>query len=1306
MAWIGNRTPVGREFHREMCAAHDPIADLRAELVRLHDEVGKPTYRQLEAHGARLGLSLATSTVSDLLTGRRRARWNTVWWFVQACREHAHAAGPDVPAVRFDEDWWKGQYDQQDAAEPAGTVGRVVRRGYYTSVIDAFRADHAEADWGDTVDKLLTAFTAAPGFHVVTGEAYAGKTALMTKLHKELERRGVPVVIFYVVQHEADRPIHYLPAVIAQLLAVLASREDVYASFVLEPTPERQLVQYEELWCDFVAGPEPVFLLLDGLDERALELGGAGLAGLVPRSAGTHGRVVLTTRPNPALGLPRAHPLTRRLTTATRVLTPSPRARAQRDLVEREVAAFLRGEDPRGRDLAGLIAVAGAPVSDREVAELLDLPGPGVAAALREPIARSLFLEPAPDTTPRFRFAHQQIRAFVEEELDRDGAGETDAAIARVLEWADRYAAGAWPSRTPHFLREHLPTFIASRVAPGRRARQLTALLDDDYRRLKRMVSGNDRTFFQLLDLARDMVVADADFGYDPGAAFMVETWSANMVVLTQIDLYTSCTTLARAGLHDNALDGARLIPSPVRRCTALDALVTVLHEQGAVEALRSAHQVMAATFSALQPDTIVYDIALGRLVRSALAAGDPAAVRTALNMATPDKRKFVAESSVSTIHAQIRADLAVEFSRSELSNAWAAIFLRGQTLLHHTAGAPEKDVRTLLAGIPDSARPAVDAQLRARKAVATGRSVDVCLSLFAELRPAERAFELGELALFLAGSDPDGAVVAARAAHAEVATLISREDTRYWGANNGLPDGRLPDGAAQFGVVAAGRVYAQAGLLDNSAEVARELIDDHNYIVANCYIGEIYEEIACFLTRMGRIEEARELADQDPTYRAAGLTGIARAAAETGRLPVALTIARDVDPSERDQFYGVVVDGLRRAGDHEQARQVALESAVEPATDRDFLGNGEFDGEPLCLDLIAIGRLDLARRAADRVPESVRRRLLARIDAATQNEETAANKVLTTASAVAREGNHQRCAAIARETVDPSLRRQLTAVEAFCLHRLGRLEEASTRLDTIMSESREDAAIAALLMAQAFQAEPDEPAFRACAVHLAEALLRLPASVEHRGVLVLAHSSMVLSGDIGTGLAQVTALDDGLLLPYVLRRTCRSLVAARPDHPQLSTLVDHALAHLQHDESSADSFSPDDRHFAELVKITAQAGRVAEALRLASAIVSDKLRAQALSEVLPAVVAAQRHDAMWALAGQFDNPLHQVQAASRAIATMTDPSKPTYRRSVRQLFDAVQATNDIHQRWQALGHLALALLPAAPECLDHYLPR
>lgn len=1268
-----------------MCAARDPMAGLRGELVRLRKEVGEPSYRRLEADAALLRLRLPTSTVSDLLTDQRLARWDTVWGFVQACRKYARDTGLRVPADRFDQDWWRGQYPG-NADEPARAVDRVVLPGYYSSVIDAFRADHADADWGDIVDELLTAFAAEPGFHVVTGEAYAGKTALMTKLHEELERRDVPVVIFYVVQHEEDRPVHYLPAVITQLLAVLAAREDRYASMPLEQTVERQLVQYEELWRAYSAVPEPVFLLLDGLDERAPEPAGVGLPALVPRSAGTHGRVVLTTRSHPALDLPRAHPLNRSLDAATHVLTPSPRARAERGLVERELAAFLRGEDARGRDLAGLVAVAGGPVSDREVAELLTLPTSGAAAALRAPIARSLFLERASDGTPRFRFAHRAIRAFVEEELDRDGAGGTDAAIARVLAWADRYATQGWPRNTPRFLAEHLPTFIASRVAPQRRGPRLAALLHDDYRRLTRMVSSTDRAFLQLIELARETVAADTDVGTNPVDAFLVEAWSAEIAAFNPTAWY-SLAALVRAGLHDHALAEARLIPDSMERGYVMIALVTALHQQGAWEALRSAQREMATAVSELDLDIDRHHDLLGLLVRAALLVGDPAAVWSALDAAGHAHRRSVAELSTFDVRGPVSTDLAVEFSRSELGLVVATAFLREQALLHQAAGSPEQEMAALLSALPDGAA-AVETQLHARTDTAAGAPIEACLSLFAKLTPTERAFELGAFAGFLTDLDTDRALVVARAAHAEAAALPPHDQPRW-----------------EFAAI-TGLVYARAGLHDDAAEVARELAMSRNPD-ARSLADRVYDEIACSLTRLGRLDEARDLLDGATPHRAVHLAAVVRTAAEMGELPAALAIVDEMRPGDRGQAYAEVVDGLCRAGDYERAQDLALRVALETPAESDPVWRGGVYGR-LCKALTAIGRRDLARQAADHVPAAQDHHgvLVAQIDA---TAEKAADDMLVVAWAGARAGALDTCTAITRAAGASPLRSRLSAVEAFCLHRLGRSGEACVRLDAIVTESRQDAAAAALMMAEASRTEPDETAYRTCAVHLAQALLRNRESLTRRrsnDAVVLAHSSLVLAGDIGPALAEVASKDNVPLLGLVLRRVCRSLAAARPDDPQLSSLVAVAMAHLPDYQSPSERFYSGDSHLAALAEIMARAGRMEDALRLATAVGRADRRARALSPALPLLPGARRYDGLWRLAERFDDPLNRVLLVARTVATVLDPSEQTYRRSVRRLFDEARAITDVHERWEALGYLALALLPVSPECLDHYLSR
>lgn len=138
-------------------------------------------------------------------------------------------------------------------------------------------------------------------------------------------------------------------------------------------------------------------------------------------------------------------------------------------------------------------------------------------------------------------------------------------------------------------------------------------------------------------------------------------------------------------------------------------------------------------------------------------------------------------------------------------------------------------------------------------------------------------------------------------------------------------------------------------------------------------------------------------------------------------------------------------------------------------------------------------------------------------------------------------------------------------------------------------------------------------------------------------------------------------------------------------------------MTHLPDYQARSERFGSGDPHLAELANTAAQAGRTVEAVRLATAVGDATWRARALSNVYPLLPAARRYDGLWALAARFDDPLNRVLSVARTVATTLDPSGQIYRRSVRRLFDEARAIAEAHERWEALGHLVLALLPVAP---------
>ncbi|WP_133849299.1 helix-turn-helix domain-containing protein [Labedaea rhizosphaerae] len=93
-----------------MATADELAAEFLDRLRALRAKVGRPTYRELDKHAGLRGEKLPSSTLSDLLNGRRRPQFSTVMTFVRACARHANHAG--LPTELFDPARWQAEYDR------------------------------------------------------------------------------------------------------------------------------------------------------------------------------------------------------------------------------------------------------------------------------------------------------------------------------------------------------------------------------------------------------------------------------------------------------------------------------------------------------------------------------------------------------------------------------------------------------------------------------------------------------------------------------------------------------------------------------------------------------------------------------------------------------------------------------------------------------------------------------------------------------------------------------------------------------------------------------------------------------------------------------------------------------------------------------------------------------------------------------------------------------------------------------------------------------------------------------------------
>lgn len=479
-----------------MCAARDPMADLRAELIRLHGDIGSPTLEELKAHADRLGFALATSTVHDLLTSRRLARWETVRRFVCACREHAVAARSELPAVRFDEAWWQERYDARDAGELPGG-GEPTRSSYLRQVRRLVPVELRER--ATELVELAEFCTAGGegGYRWYRARAWAGKSALLAwfVLHPP---RGVRVVSFFVTSRlpQHSNRSGFIAVVLEQLAGLL--HRPVPGSLTDATSGAHLLAMLEDAAEHCQARDERLVLVVDGLDEDlGVTVGPAAysIAALLPDTLVAGLRVVVSARPRPPIpgDVPDHHPL--RDPAVVRELPVSPYAEAVRNDAQRELAQMLHGTALE-RDMLGLLVAAGGGLTIHDLAELTDGRPRLIGEHLRAASGRTFLSWPGRwrSGAVSYGFAHETLLDTAAHEL---AGPELDDYRSRLHVWADGYRDRGWPADTPEYLLAGYPDTLR---ATGDQAR-MVALATDRIRH-NRMLDTSDSDVLALNEIA------------------------------------------------------------------------------------------------------------------------------------------------------------------------------------------------------------------------------------------------------------------------------------------------------------------------------------------------------------------------------------------------------------------------------------------------------------------------------------------------------------------------------------------------------------------------------------------------------------------------------------------------------------------------------------------------------------------------------------------------------------------------------------------------------------------------------------
>ncbi|MEV8104585.1 hypothetical protein [Streptomyces sp. NPDC088135] len=289
----------------------------------------------------------------------------------------------------------------------------------------------------------ITAFAVGPpGYHLLTGEAWAGKTALLTEAVVTALPKTVDVVAYFLSQREADADSNrFLAAVVPQLAELLDE----------DPPQHLDVHHFRALWtraaAAAAAGGRNLLLVVDGLDEDLRPLGSPSIAALLPATVPDHAHVLVSSRPNPELptDVPANHPL--------RAIQPETLdafvGSAELAMLASHELTQLKRHDPDDLALTilGMLTAAAGPLTVDDLAVLTSAPAtptPSHVARIRRLVAS----EAARSLQPigrgkgvRYQFAHASLMQQAQAD---DDLTHPDYRL-RIHDWADTWRKAGWP---------------------------------------------------------------------------------------------------------------------------------------------------------------------------------------------------------------------------------------------------------------------------------------------------------------------------------------------------------------------------------------------------------------------------------------------------------------------------------------------------------------------------------------------------------------------------------------------------------------------------------------------------------------------------------------------------------------------------------------------------------------------------------------------------------------------------------------------------------------------------------------------
>lgn len=345
---------------------------------------------------------------------------------------------------------------------------------------------------------LVTFCAGREPYRWLRGGPWVGKTALVSWFALHPPRGVIPVWFFITSRLAGQADVAAYTEALVHQLAWLAGREpSSHTSPIARDVERRQLLREA---AEHVAEDGGTLLLIvDGLDEdQSARLGsGVSIASLLPEHPPDNVRVLVTSRPNPALPLSvkPTHPLRRCM---VRWLDSTHVARNLEDQARFELNQAFAG-DAVEKDIVGLLAAARGGLRPEDLRELSGQALYAVRHRVDSVFGRILRSRSTVAGEPaerRYLFAHETLYEAAVHTLGPD----IHPYRERIEEWAESYRRRSWPEDTPPYL---LESYVPMLAENGDTARAMALATDAARHHRMRAITGSDAAAFAEIDAVR-----------------------------------------------------------------------------------------------------------------------------------------------------------------------------------------------------------------------------------------------------------------------------------------------------------------------------------------------------------------------------------------------------------------------------------------------------------------------------------------------------------------------------------------------------------------------------------------------------------------------------------------------------------------------------------------------------------------------------------------------------------------------------------------------------------------------------------